>query len=229
LLEGNQPWWDDLTVQKAFGYLRVSGKGQLEGDGFSRQRQSILEWALAQGVEILRWFDERAVGGATELENRPALQELIGALHSNRVNLVVIEKLDRLARDLMVQETIIADLRKDGFELISVHEPDLCSDDPTRKLTRQIMGAIAEYDRAMIVMKLRAARQRKRDKEGRCEGRKRYGSHQNERAILEQMLSLKKSGLNYTSISANLNSQRILTRSGGLWYPATVSRILARQ
>ena len=43
--------------------------------------------------------------------------------------------LDRLARDLMVQETIIGDMRRQGFELVSVTEPDLCNDDPKRKLT----------------------------------------------------------------------------------------------
>ena len=55
----------------------------------------------------------------------------------------------------MVQETIVADLLKSGFELISACEPDLCSDDPSRKLVRQVFGAIAEYDRAMTVPKLR--------------------------------------------------------------------------
>ena len=42
------------------------------------------------------------------------------APHANGVKLILIEKLDRLARDLMIQETIIGDLRKYGFELVSV-------------------------------------------------------------------------------------------------------------
>ena len=84
------------------------------------------------------------------------------ALASNGTKVVLIEKLDRLARDLMVQETIIAKLRTNEFDLISVTEPDLCVDDPSRKLMRQIFGAFAEYDRVMIVSKLKAARQRKR-------------------------------------------------------------------
>jgi DNA invertase Pin-like site-specific DNA recombinase len=58
------------------------------------------------------------------------------ALHANGVQVVIIEKLDRLARDLMAQETIIADLRKHGFELVSVAEPDLMANDPTRILVR---------------------------------------------------------------------------------------------
>jgi DNA invertase Pin-like site-specific DNA recombinase len=68
---------------------------------------------------------------------------MMTALHSNGTRLVLIEKLDRLARDLMVQETIIGDLRKNGFELISVAEPDLLQDDPSWRLMRQIFGAIA--------------------------------------------------------------------------------------
>jgi DNA invertase Pin-like site-specific DNA recombinase len=47
------------------------------------------------------------------------------ALHGNGVKTIIIEKLDRLARDLMVQEATIADLGKHEFSLISVAEPDL--------------------------------------------------------------------------------------------------------
>src|SRR5690349_10559244 len=119
------------THTRCFSYLRVSGKGQIEGDGFTRQRTAIEQYANAHGLKVVRWFEEQGVSGAKDLGNRPALQELMVALHSNGTRIVIIEKLDRLARDLMVQETIIGDLRKSGFELVSVCEPDLCSDDPS--------------------------------------------------------------------------------------------------
>jgi hypothetical protein len=45
-------------------------------------------------------------------------------------------------------------------------EPDLCIDDPSRKLLRQIFGSIAEYEKTMLVLKLRGARQRKRKATG---------------------------------------------------------------
>ncbi|MGA3261977.1 MAG: recombinase family protein, partial [Bryobacteraceae bacterium] len=160
---------------KAFAYLRVSGKGQVNGDGFPRQLAAIKAYAAAHDITVARVFEERGVGGAKDLENRPALSELVQALHANGTTLVLIEKLDRLARDLMVQETIIGDLRKGGFDLVSVTEPDLLQDDPTRKLMRQFMGAIAEYEKSMIVMKLRGARMGVRAKTGSCEGRKPYG------------------------------------------------------
>ena len=148
------------------------------------------------------------------------------ALLSNGVRVVLIEKLDRLARDLMVQETIIGDLKKRGFDLISVSEPDLCSEDPSRKLVRQIFGAIAEYDRAMIVLKLRGARQRMKAKVGRCEGQKPYGHYEGEQEVLARMRSLHAKGYNYTEIGAALDREGLNTRSGGQWFPATVSRVL---
>src|SRR6185437_4002695 len=124
-------------MTRAYAYLRVSGKGQLDGDGFTRQRAAIQSYAKGHNIRVVKWFEEQGVSGTKDLENRPALQDMLVALHGDGVRLVLIEKLDRLARDLMIQETIIGDLRKSGFDLISVAEPDLLQDDPSRKLMRQ--------------------------------------------------------------------------------------------
>src|SRR5438270_4856513 len=97
-----------------------------------------------------------------------------------QIERILVESLVRLARDLMIQESILHDLKRHGFQLVSVAEPDLCSDDPSRKLMRQIMGAFHEYEKQMIVVKLRGARQRTKIKNGRCEGRKPYGAHPSE-------------------------------------------------
>ena len=153
---------------------------------------------------------------------------MMQALHGNGVKLILIEKLDRLARDLMVQETIIGDLRKYGFDLISVMEPDLCQDDPTRKLMRQIFGAIAEYEKATIVIKLRGARQRKKARTGRCEGRKPYGYYPGEKKVMERMRGLRNEGLGFDRVAATLNEEGSRTRKRTLWHEFTVNRILSR-
>jgi DNA invertase Pin-like site-specific DNA recombinase len=46
------------------------------------------------------------------------------------------------------------------------------SSDPSRKMMRQIAGAFHEYEKARLVAKLKAARERKRLANGKCEGRK---------------------------------------------------------
>jgi DNA invertase Pin-like site-specific DNA recombinase len=213
-------------VQKAFAYLRVSGKGQIDGDGFPRQLTAIKAYAAKHDIKIIRVFREEGVGGAKELENRPALLELMTALHSNGVKLVMVEKLDRLARDLMVQETIIGDLRKNGFDLVSVGEPDLLQNDPSRKLMRQIFGAISEYEKTMIVLKLRGARVRQKAKTGRCEGAKPYGELPGEVEVIERMKALRATGMVFDRIAAALNAEGIRPRRGARWHGLTVNKIL---
>jgi DNA invertase Pin-like site-specific DNA recombinase len=146
---------------------------------------------------------------------------MMTALHANGV--------DRLARDLMVKETIIGDLRKHGFELISVAEPDLLQDDPSRKLMRQIFGAIAEYEKTMIVLKLRGARMRTKAKAGRCEGAKPYGAFPGETAVIERMRALRASGMGFEKIAVQLNAEGIKPRRGEKWWGKTVDKILSHQ
>jgi DNA invertase Pin-like site-specific DNA recombinase len=213
-------------MQKAFAYLRVSGKGQTEGDGFTRQLAAIKQYAGANGFKVVRVFREEGISGTIESMDRPAWAEMMTVLHSNGVRTILIERLDRLARDLMVQEAAIADLRKHGFNLLSVTEPDLMANDPTRVLMRQLMGTVAQYDKSQIVAKLRGARMRKRAKEGRCEGRKPYGFYDGEPEIIERMKALRESGMGFDRVAATLNSEGIMPRSGKRWGGFTVNKIL---
>ena len=70
---------------KAFAYLRVSGKGQVKGDGFTRQLKAIREYAKAHGIRIVKVFREEAVSGSADFEDRPALTEMSESLHGNGV------------------------------------------------------------------------------------------------------------------------------------------------
>lgn len=217
------------TPRKAFAYLRVSSDGQIEGDGFPRQKAAIKKWAEEHNVKIVRWFQEEGVSGTTEGADRPAFQAMLTALLSNGVRMVLIERLDRIARDIVVQESILKELTRKGFELVSVSEPDLCSADPYRSAMRQMLGVFAELDRKTIVLKLRAARQRKKQQTGRCEGRLPYGAYAAEVETLARLKSLRTQGLNYQQIAAALNHDGVKSRSRGEWYPATIRRILLKQ
>ena len=215
--------------RRAFGYCRVSSVGQSgeDRDGVVRQETAIKKWATANNVRIIKWFRD-SVSGTKDLENRPALQALMTALHSNGTRLVLIEKLDRLARDLMIQESIIADMQRNQFEIVSVAEPDLCSSDPTRVLLRQMMGAFSEYERKMIVLKLRGARQRaKANRKDYKEGRKPYGERLGENEVIERIKSLRAAGHTLAKITEILNREEIPARDG-MWYPTSISNVLKR-
>jgi DNA invertase Pin-like site-specific DNA recombinase len=213
-------------MKKAFAYLRVSGKGQVKGDGFPRQLQAIKTYSADHDIKIVQIFREEGVAGTRESMDRPAWSAMITALLANGVRTIIIEKLDRLARDLMVQEATIADLQKSGFTLVSVAEPDLMASDPTRILMRQMMGAVAQYDKSQIVLKLRGARMRKRATEGRCEGRKPFGRDQAERVALDRLRALRAEGLSFDRIAERLNTEGVPTRTGRRWHGIVVNRIL---
>jgi DNA invertase Pin-like site-specific DNA recombinase len=212
----------------AFAYLRVSGKGQVEGDGFTRQLEAIKKYAGQHDIKLVKVYREEGVSGTTDWENRTAFSEMMVRLLANGTRTVIIEKLDRLARDLMVQESIIADFKRKGLTLISVTEPDLCSDEPTRVLMRQILGAFSEYEKSMIVLKLRGARVRMRAAEGRCEGRKPYGEREGEQVVIERILALRGAGTAMDTIAERLNADGIAPRSGSLWYGSSVRNVLLR-
>jgi DNA invertase Pin-like site-specific DNA recombinase len=89
------------------------------------------------------------------------------------VRIILIETANRLARDLFEQETGYQYLKRPGISLIAVDDPDsLTGDTPTSNLIRQILGAVAEFEKATLVAKLKGSRDRKGAMTGRCEGRK---------------------------------------------------------
>lgn len=218
---------------KAFGYLRVSSQGQVDGDGFARQEAAIRSYATAHDIELVRIYREEGVSGTVEV--RPALADMMLSLEKNGhgVKLVIIEKLDRLARDLMVQEAIVHDLTDGGFRLESALEgADLLKKDPSRKLMRQIFGAFSEYDKSMIVEKLRAARMRIREREGRCEGRKPTSELRPELLAEVRRLRRAKPGqkrLTFAQIAERMNDDGVVGMNGQPFTAAALQSLIYRQ
>ncbi|MCU1329556.1 MAG: Resolvase, N-terminal domain [Bryobacterales bacterium] len=145
---------------------------------------------------------------------------------ANGVKTILVESLGRLARELFIQEYILRDMKKRGITLVSVTEPDLGSTDPTREMLRQILGAVHQYEKNMIVLKLRVARQRMKAKQGRCEGAKPYGDRPREKAVIARMNELRATGLGFDKIAERLNAEGLKPRRGERWHGLTVNRTL---
>ena len=213
---------------KAFAYLRVSSQGQVSGDGFDRQREAIRSYAAAAQIEIAGWYEESGVSGTIETTDRPAWNAMLAKLHSNGTRAVLVERLDRLARDLMVQEQGIATLRRGGFTLISATEPDLMASDPGRVFMRQVLGAAAQMDKSNLVAKLRGARMRKAARGGKATGAYPFGHYPGEQETLDLMRQLRAEGLGFDRIAKALNTRGITPRRGEKWGGNTVNVILSR-
>jgi len=218
---------------KAFSYVRVSGKGQIDGDGFKRQAETISRYAKANRMEIVQEFRDEGVSGTKEALDRPGLTDLFVAIKANGVRLVIVENATRIARDLMVSEIILGEFRKLGVKVVSADggvDLTLGNDDPTGKLVRQILAAVSEWEKCLIVQKLRASRLRIRRSGGRCEGRKAYGSTPAELAVIERMKAWRTERKSFAEIAAVLNAESIPSRAGGTakWHPTQVQRVLKR-
>lgn len=67
----------------AVSYLRVSGRGQIGGDGFDRQRDAVQRYAGAHGIEIVEEFRDEGVRRAKDLDERPGLGVMLDRIESN--------------------------------------------------------------------------------------------------------------------------------------------------
>ncbi|MBI3589833.1 MAG: recombinase family protein, partial [Candidatus Melainabacteria bacterium] len=185
--------------------------------------------------ELVQVFRDNGISGS--LENRPALVELFNFLEVNKeVEGVLIFKLDRLARDLRIQEILTYKLDQLGKKLISVMEKDLASGDPMRKAFRQFMGIISELEKAFITMRLSGGRINKARKGGYAGGGIALGYKTKDKElfkdekwtqviewIFQSRLELK---LGLREIARKLNESEVPTARGGIWHAGTVRYIL---
>ena len=120
------------------------------------------------------YYDE-AVKGADPIDTRPGFAAMLEALEANGTKTIVVETANRFARDLMVQEVGFAMLKARGIDLVAADSPTAFLDDtPTARLIRQVLGAVSEFEKAMLVAKLRGARDRKRSAGLKVEGHRKF-------------------------------------------------------
>ena len=221
-------------LTNAVSYLRVSGRGQVDGDGFPRQREAIARFAAANHYAVVDEFRDEGVSGTRESADRPALSKLLDRIAGNGVRIVIVERADRLARDVFISETIIRQFTRLGARVLTTDGADLTSDDdPGRTVIRQMLSVMAQFDKSSTVRKLRVARERIRKETGRCEGAKPFGELQGEADTLARLLELRRSrargrALSMQAIADTLNAEGRPTRRGEPWKPGSVFAILKR-
>jgi DNA invertase Pin-like site-specific DNA recombinase len=217
---------------EAVAYLRTSSAANVGADKDSelRQRAAIEAFARRSGHALVAEFTDAAVSGADPIESRPGFTALLARLAGNGVRTIIVETASRFARDLMVQEVGFARLQELGVTLIAADSPQSFLDDtPTSKLIRQILGAVSEFDKAMVVAKLKGARDRKRAREGKCEGRKSHAELNPELVALVRQLRRRRPKGGQRSlrqISAEVAAQGYLNERGNPFSAGSIASML---
>jgi DNA invertase Pin-like site-specific DNA recombinase len=179
------------------GYMRTSSAANvgIDKDSEKRQRAAIEAYAKRAGLAVIDWFYDPAVSGADPIESRPGFAALLDRIEGNGVRCIIVESPDRFARDLMVQLTGHDFLKKRGVSLIPATAPDFFTEEtPTAVLVRQVLGAIAQFEKASLVAKLKAARNRKREATGKCGGKPSMAETRPELVELARRLRTTRSG-----------------------------------
>lgn len=161
-------------MKTAVAYLRTSSRTNLDGDSGPRQREAIAEYAKRNGIEVVKTYHDEAVKGTDPIDARLGFQDLLEYMSGNGARVILVENVSRFSRDLIVQETGHALLKGLGYELIPVDAPDHFTDaTETAVLIRQILGAVAQFEKAQLVAKLKGAR----DRASKAAGRRVEGNH----------------------------------------------------
>lgn len=113
---------ESMPKVKAYGYINSL---ETENNTQEKQEHAIKRYATARNIEIVRFYQESL--SARNTLRPPALSELLLDLEDNDygIRTLLVERLDRLARDLTVQSAIVSELRSQGFEVISALEGSL--------------------------------------------------------------------------------------------------------
>lgn len=145
-----QALMESMTPKFAVSYLRVSTRGQAErggghDEGFSipAQREANKKKAASLGAIVGKEFVDR--GASAKSADRPQLQAMLEYVKENaeRVDYVIVHKVDRLARNRDDDSDIMRALRECGVQLVSASES--IDETPAGMLLHGIMSSIAEF------------------------------------------------------------------------------------
>jgi len=133
------------SVHRCALYTRVSTEEQVERYSLEAQREVLERWASALGYEVVETYTDPGYSGAQE--DRPGLARLLEAAREKRFEVVLVYRLDRLARKVRLAYDLIERLEACGVGLMSYSEPSINTTTPIGKAVLGIMAVFAEWER----------------------------------------------------------------------------------
>ena len=182
-------------AKRAAIYVRVSTVEQ-ETD---LQEHELQEYCDRRGWSCVVYRDK---GQSGTKNDRPALTTLMNDLRRRKVDVVVVWALDRLARSLKQLLSIAEECKSLGVDLVSLKQ-NVDTTLPAGRLTFQVLGAVAEFEREML---------RERVKAGMAQAR-RSGKHVGRPALrgfhgteIEEMKLLRSQGMSVRRLATDFGT-----------------------
>lgn len=203
-------------------YLRVSTAEQtLSGGGLAAQRAAIEAYAERAGLTVDRWLTDAGVSGSVPPMERPQLAEALNALANCKAGVLLVAKIDRLARrasDLLA----LRDLAERQRWALSAADGSIDTATPHGRAMATVLSAFAKLERDLIRARTREGMAAKR-----AAGVRLGAPVKLPQAVRDRIVRERADGATFAAIAARLNAERVPTARGGTWHASTIKAVCA--
>jgi DNA invertase Pin-like site-specific DNA recombinase len=182
------------STPKAAIYARVSTTGQT----VENQLRELRAVAARHGWEVAGVFRDQAISGSRGREKRPGLDKLLQAVARRELDLVAAWSVDRLGRSLQDLLSVLGEIHAKGCELY-LHQQGIDTRTPGGKALFQMMGVFAEFERAMIVERVKSGLAR-----AKAQGKQLGRPRNNDPALIAEVKRLRADGLGINRVARRL-------------------------
>lgn len=219
-------------------YLRVSTMDQtVNGVSLAAQESRLKDYCQLHQLEIIRMYVEEGISGSKALDSRPKGSKMLSFVNRNKIKHIVALKLDRLFRSAedAMRQTKAWDTEGIALHLVDMGGQSLSTSSAIGRMLLTMMAAFAEFERNLISERTALALAHKKSQKQVYNhepfGYQTLGKTIVERPEEQMVIGLirhwRNEGETFQGISDRLNAERVPTKKGGNWYPATVQKILA--
>jgi len=127
-------------------YYRVSSDEQVDGFSLDAQKRILTDYCAAKGWPVAdEYADEGKSARTDQLARRPAFRRLLEDVEAGRLDVVVVHKIDRFARNIRVTFESLELLARHNVSFVAVAQPDLDYTRPEGRLFMGMMATLAQY------------------------------------------------------------------------------------
>ena len=215
-------------------YTRVStAKQAMSENGLEAQMEECIQYCEKNGLEVSGIYRDAGVSGSADIADRPGLLEAIEGLEKGSI--LVVAKRDRIARDVLISAVIEKMVSDKKASLVSADGAGN-GDDPSSVLMRNILNAMAMYERSLASIRTKAA-MRNMKTHRKVYGKIPFGYRREgnffveddrELQILKDCAALRAAKVRWDAIVADLNAAGRFNRAGNPWTRQNLSSVFKR-
>ena len=204
---------------KVVAYIRVSTEKQVkEGEGLEIQRERIMAFCERHNYECVTIFSDEGISGAKETTDRDGIIKMLDyCKNDSSIRFMVIDKVDRLSRDLFQQLFIEKELLVCKVQILFAAQETLNGNDVVNDAMRKMMGVFAEMERKLINQRLSDGMKKKASNGNKPSGRQPFGYEYSydrkttvvnefEAKVVRMIFTLRAGGVSLNKIADYLNN-----------------------